>query len=156
MTTTTVQPKEPTMNNNQPTNGAHQMSVFKKLLDVHVFISNNPKDKTMPLYFNPQNGNGYYYTTTDNDGTIWNLCPECAIDCLSVNENPYECHEVSDNSQSVCCNNCPKVIETGIFNEYFESWHSFRIPCDGSMKVFLDVMDGEYNVSTVEYLVGEQ
>lgn len=38
------------MNNNQPTNGAHQMSVFKKLLDVHVFISNNPNDKTMPLY----------------------------------------------------------------------------------------------------------
>lgn len=146
------------MNNNQPTNGAHQMSVFKKLLDVHVFISNNPNDKTMPLYFNPQNGNGYYYTEIDNNGETWNYCPVCALDCLSIIDSPYECHEVSDDSQSVCCDNCPQVIETGSVNEYYQHAGTFRIPCDGSMKVFLDVMDysnGEL-LSTVEYLVGEQ
>jgi len=116
------------------------MSVFNTILNVKVFTPVN--GKSMPLYYNIDNGNGYYYSHVDYaDGETYNYCPTCAMDCMNLKAtSPMECHEVSDDAQRVFCDNCPDTIETGKDNRYYTMDYTgseFQIPCDGTGAIYL-------------------
>lgn len=122
------------------------MSVFNTILNVKVFTPVN--GETMPLYYNIDNGNGYYYSHVDYaDGETYNYCPVCAMDCMNLKgTSPMECHEVSDDANRVYCDNCPDTIETGKENRYYvngSELQEFQIPCDGSGAIYLWVLTGD-------------
>jgi len=122
------------------------MSVFNTILNIKVFTPVN--GESMPLYYNIDNGNGYYYSHFDYaDGEQYNYCPVCAMDCVNLKAtSPMECHEVSDDANRVYCDNCPDTVETGKENRYYvngSELQEFQIPCDGSKTIYLWVLTGD-------------